>query len=381
MKIKVILSVLILLMGVSGVFAQVEQDDMYFNSKDRAKLRAAQKTSELTYASAKKTQASEPAEENFNPTDSYSARNVNPEYTSRSHSQTAKEDDEDYFVSNYQYNQRSQYNNWNNSFNNWYGNSWYAPNYFGSGINSWNSPYYGSYYDSWGSPWSNPYYQSGWSGSFSYYMGNSWNYGWNMGFGNCWSCNSYYNNPWAWNPYYGYSSYWNSPYYNNWGWGGGYGYYPTRVVVVESGDRINHSYGKRPLRGGSMVTDRSNASRSRSGMVRTSTTDVTNGRVSNSGRTQNEYYNRSWRYNGSNYSAPANTRSSTQNNRSSSWGNSNSNNSWNNSNSNNSWNNRSSDYSAPSRSSSSSFGNSGGATRSHSSSSGSGSNGRSRGRD
>jgi hypothetical protein len=373
MKIKVILSGLILFIGVGGAFAQeVEQDDMYFNAKDRAKLRAAQKTSEVAYASVKKSKKSESAEEDFNPTDSYSARNVNPEYTSRSSSQTAKADDEDYFVSNYKYNQQSNYNNWNNSFNNWYGNPWYAPNYWGAGINSWNTPYYGSYYDSWGSPWSNPYYQSGWSSGFSYHRGNSWNYGWSMGFGNCWSCNSYYN---SWNPYYGYASNWNSPYYNNWG-----GYYPTRVIVVESADRYNHAYGKRPVRGSSIVSDRSNNSRSRSGVVTTpERNNAPNGRISNSGRTQNEYYNRSWRNGGSDNSAPApsyDSRSSTQNNRSSSWNN-------NNNSSDNSWNRSSNSSYTPARSSGS-FENSGSSgTRNHSSSGSgsSGSNGRSRGRD
>jgi hypothetical protein len=322
MKIKVILSSLILLTGVIGAFAQeVEQDDMYFNSKDRAKLRAAQsqKASEVAYASAKKSKNSEPAEENFNPTDSYSARNVNPEYTSRSHSQTAKADDEDYFVSNYQFNQRSNYNNWNNSFNNWYGNSWYAPNYWGAGINSWNSPYYGSYYDSWGSPWANPYYQSGWSSSFSYYWGNSWNYGWSMGFGNCWSCNPYYN---SWNPYYGYASYWNSPYYSNWG----RGYYPGRVIVVESGNRYEPAYGKRNSRSSQLNRDNGGSVRYSGRSADVSERERTNssGRVSNNASSrQPDYYNNAWRtrqnnssYSPNNSSAPSRT-STFDNNRNS----------------------------------------------------------------
>src|SRR5262245_57652747 len=120
MKFKVLLLTLITLAGFGNAWAQqVENDDMYFNSKDRAKLRAAQKTEELTYASAKKEsrKESKKLEEDgeLNPTDTYSARNVNPEYTSRSHSQTAKADDEDYFVSNYQYNNNTNYNNWNNN--------------------------------------------------------------------------------------------------------------------------------------------------------------------------------------------------------------------------------------------------------------------------
>ena len=127
------------------MFAQdIEQDDMYFNSTDRAKLREARKTNEVALASVKKTNRNSDAyEETLNPTDSYSARNVNPEYTSRAQSQTAREEDEDYFVSNYNYRNSNQnnFNNWNNNFNNWYGNSWYRPNYWGPSINAWNSPY------------------------------------------------------------------------------------------------------------------------------------------------------------------------------------------------------------------------------------------------
>ena len=394
MKTKVIILRLISFIGVSCAFAQVEQDDMYFNSKDRAKLRAAQKANEVTYASAvKKEKKSAVAEEEFNPTDSYSARNVNPEYTSRSQSQTAKTSDEDYFVNNYQYASSpaynsNNYNNWNNNFNNWYGNSWYRPNYYGS-INAWNSPY--GAYNSMNSPWYDPYWSnSGYSSSFSCYYGNSWNYSnpYYNGFNSYYGLNSYYGGYGSGFGYgmgmgFGYGSGW---YGNNYG-GGYYGGYPGSVVIINNGENSGGRSvvnGKRPTRSGSMMSGSNNNSRSRSTVVSTpSGRDVSNGRVSTSQNQTTEYYNRSWRNNSSNSSnnAPASNRSSTQQNRPSSWSNSSNTNSWNNSNTNDS--NRSFERSTtpsytPSRSSSS---DSGGGSRSQSSSSGSGSNGRSRGRD
>ncbi|MEX2230917.1 MAG: hypothetical protein WD824_02055, partial [Cyclobacteriaceae bacterium] len=168
MKIKGILVATFSILGISGAFAQgIEHDDMYFNAEDRAKLRA-QGASEVAYntpAKSKKFDVKE-EEEIVNPTDSYSARNINPEYTSREHTQTAQYDEEDYFVNNYQYN-RNQLNDWNNNYNQWYNNSWHRSNYYGPGINTWNSPYYG--YNSWNSPWNDPYLSyNGWSISFSY---------------------------------------------------------------------------------------------------------------------------------------------------------------------------------------------------------------------
>jgi hypothetical protein len=188
MKTKITLFSLVLSLIAAGAFAQVEQDDMYFNAKDREKLKESQKASGIALASSRKKAKQEEDELN-NPKDTYSARNVNPEYTSRSHSETAQEDEEDYFVNNYRFNKANQYNDWNGNFNNWYGNSWYRNNYWGPSINAWNSPYYG-YYDSFNSPWYDPYWsRNGWSSSFSFYYGTGWNYGWG-----------------------GYYNYWNRPY-------------------------------------------------------------------------------------------------------------------------------------------------------------------------
>jgi hypothetical protein len=345
MKIKGILLATVSLLGISGVFAQgIEYDDMYFNAEDRVKLNA-RKATEVAYSTTKKFKKFDAEEgENLNPTDSYSARNVNPEYTSRAHTQSAQADDEDYFVSNYQYN-RNQYNNWNNNFNQWNSNPWYRSNYYGPAINSWNSPYYG--YSSWSSPWYDPYWSfNGWSSSFSYHFGNAWNYGWGGNY-NYWS-RPYY----GWDPYYGGMGMYGGGYWNNYR-------YPGTIVVVNNveGSGRKVVYGKRPTRGNAVVSDQS-GTRSRTTVENARRNDNSSGRISTRNRTQQEYYNRPQR----NTSSTFDSRTNTENNRSRSWDNYNNNNS----------SGRSSIPSySPSQSSNS------GAIRS----SGSGSNGRSRGRD
>ncbi len=341
MKSKVaFLSLVSLLFTFAATAQEIENDDMYFNSKDRAKLNAA-KASDVSYtASIKKNKKEKEVEaEPVNPTDSYSARNVNPEYQARTNAETAQSDNEDYFVNNYHYNNASNFNNWNNNFNRWYSNPWYGGNYYDPFINSWNTPYYGSYYDSWGNPWRNPYYRSGWSSSFSYHWGSSWDYGWgmNFGYGNYGYVNPYYN-AWAGNPYYGGYSPWGS--YSYYGWG-----YPSHVIVVESGNRNGPVYGKRGSRSGELSRTAGSGGNNRSynrGLVDSNDggRTTTGGRMStNTSRTQSDYYNRSWRtqsntnssYNNqnSNYSNPnsgnSNTRSSWESNTRSSWSNGDSN--------------------------------------------------------
>jgi len=354
MKIYGILLATFSLVGISGGFAQgIEYDDMYFNSNDRAILNA-QKASELVYNTPQKSKKLDnwTKDESTNPTDSYSARNVNPEYTSRAHTQSAQTDEEDYFINNYQFNNRNEFRNWNNNFNDWYGNPWYRSNYYGPGINSWNSPYYG--YNSWNSPWYDPFWSyNGWSSSFSFHFGNSWNYGWG----------GYYN---YWNrPYYGWD-----PYYGM-GYGGGYwnNYrYPGTIVVINNGETSGRKvvYGKRPTRGTSMVSEGIN-SRSRTN-VTPGTRDNNGGRISTTPSTkQEEYYNRYNRNQRSNdNNSSYDSRDNTQYNRSRSWENNINNNN------NSSGRTSSPSYTSPSRSNNNSGGSSG--------SSGSGSNGRTRGR-
>lgn len=246
MKTRIVLAGL-LAMGIAlEVSAQrVENDDMYFRGKDRERNKSIE--AEASYASAKtkKHQQEEETvtedEDNTNPTDSYSARNVNPEYVSRANSEKASEDETNYYLEGYAP-PASTTTNFNNSYYNnanWARNSYYANA-------MWNSPYYGmGYY----SPWASPYYGGGfydpWMSPYStmgYGMGPSygWRTGWSMSFtfGNYWS-------PWG----YGYGGY---PYY-----GGGYAYgYPS--YYYGGGGYYNESsrgnYGKRPSRHSAAVT-------------------------------------------------------------------------------------------------------------------------------
>lgn len=358
MKIKGILLATISLVGISGALAQdVEYDDMYFNSEDRAKLKTRQSV-EMAYNTPKKSNRLEDVEkyENINPTDSYSARNVNPEYTSRAQTQTARSDEEDYFVTNYQYN-RNQLNNWNNNFNNWYSGSWYRPNFYGPGINTWNSPYYG--YNTWNSPWFDPFWAyNGWSTSFAFHYGNAWNYGWGGRY-------NYWNRPYfGWDPYgmafggvgmgmggLGYGLGYGGGYWNNYR-------YPGTIVIVNQGERNGRDivYGKRPTRGTTMVSDRSNV-RSRSDVTNPVRSDNSSGRVSYQSRKQEEYYNR-YRTQRSTNNATYDSRSNTQYNRTRSWDN------------NSSWDNNRSSGRSSSPSYSPSQSSSGAGTRTSSGSSG-----------
>lgn len=356
MKIKGILLATISLIGISGALAQdVEYDDMYFNAEDRAKLRA-QQSVELAVNSPKKSNRFDYEDRNVsvNPTDSYSARNVNPEYTSRAQSQVAPSDEGDYFVTNYQYN-RNQLNNWNNNFNNWYNSSWYRPNFYGPGINTWNSPYYG--YSSWNSPWFDPFWaNNGWSSSFAFHYGPSWNYGWGGRY-------NYWNRPYfGWDPFgmaYGPGMGMGMGMGYGLGYGGGYwnNYrYPRTIAVANQGERDGRVvYGKRPTRGTTMVSDRSNV-RSRSG-VNPARNDNDGGRISTQGRKQAEYYNRYRTQRTDN--ATYDRRSNTQYNRTRSWDNNNS-----------SWDNNRSIDRSPSPTYSPSRSSSGAGTRTNAGSSG-----------
>ncbi|MCD9019556.1 hypothetical protein [Parachryseolinea silvisoli] len=408
MKTKALLLLLAAFIINIGAFAQ-EDDDMYFNATDRVKLQSKERQDQIAYeASVKKAKKmrEEPAVEEegesvesveaLNPTDSYSARNVNPEYEARSTAKLSQSDDQDYFVNNYQYSTSSNMNNWNNNFNSWYGSSWYTPNYYNSNINSWNSPYYG-YADPYYSPWYNPYWNNnGWSASFSYYWGNSYNNYGNYGYG--WGGNYNY-----WNrPYCGYASSWGFGYGYNSGYPGWYGY-PGSVIIINNGEG---TYGPRYAKRGSRGNDVVNTTRP-SPSTRTQVSDAfgsnnrsqrqaTAGRTSNlnnnavtpanttNGRSRqqgSEYYNRTWRRVTQEPSNASNSNSNSNSGNSSNGRTSNSNSNWNNGNSN-------SDRSyTPSRSSNndrsnSSFGNSnsgGGGRSSGGYSGGNSGGGRSRG--
>lgn len=181
MKTKtILLSLMAVVMG-TRVFAQEEIDDMYFTAKDRAAYNASH---QAEFASLSKrvteTEATAPV---INPTDSYSARGVNPEYVSGAKVGTnSTASNAQYFSSNYQPTAVNQVLTKNNSFNN------YAYNGFGSpwGYNRWGmNPYMGMGFSPWGynsmsmmNPWMDPWMMNG--------MGGFYQPGISIGFGTGW---------------------------------------------------------------------------------------------------------------------------------------------------------------------------------------------------
>ena len=117
MKTRIVLLSVISSFVAFSAFAQaIESDDMYFNKKDRVKLRA-QKPVEETYVPYVKNK-NQKAEDVYASSASYSARTVNPEFAARSNAQAAQTDNQDYFVADYQYktapaNNLNQFHKWN----------------------------------------------------------------------------------------------------------------------------------------------------------------------------------------------------------------------------------------------------------------------------
>lgn len=281
MKTRIVLAGLLATMVVLEVSAQrAEYDDMYFRGKDREKNKAIAADEAVTASKKQKeisAQEALDADYYANPTDSYSARNVNPEYVSRSNSEQASDDEANYYSEDYQ--PASQISNYNNSYYNnanWARNSFYANS-------MWGNPYYGrmGFYDPWMSPFAmmSPYY-----GGFGYYdpwmspmYRSGWSSGWSMsiGFGNYWGWGSGFGYGY---PYYGYG-------YPNYYYGGGY---------YEPGTYTRYT-GRRPSRNSSIVTpnqrvvSRPTASTPTSGRI----SGVSNGNTTTRVRTrqaQDEYY-------------------------------------------------------------------------------------------
>jgi hypothetical protein len=331
MKTKMILlSLLTVTMGKLA-FAQEEIDDMYFTSKDRAAYNA---TRQVELASlSKRVTESESSIPVINPTDSYSARGVNPEYISGSKVGTNSNTNVAYFSANYQPTTVNQGLSSNNSFNN------YAYNGFGSpwNYNRWGmNPYFGGMgYSPWGynsmsmmNPYYDPWMMNG--------MGGFYQPGLSIGWGNSWGSpssmfwNSFYSPYYGWgmnsfyggfgSPFYGYG--YNS-FYNPWG----SSYYGNTVVVVD-----------RP---------RSQSTRNQE-IDRYYSADNRGGTASGGRVSSEQYYNSGWRndaaYQTNNGAWQTRTDQSTNSWNNNSWNNNNSN--WNNNNGwNNSWGSRSSSFS------------------------------------
>jgi hypothetical protein len=283
MKIKItFLSLLAVSAAIVASAQVVEYDDMYFKSKDRAKMQAS-KPLTLKNISTEHEVATA-----INPTDSYSARTVNP---------SGSVEPAPYFIPDYTPTAINQNLNSNSS------SSWNNCNCATAGSN----PYYGMMpgYGGYGSPYGygsamygySPYgyggyngFNSGWSsmlsigygmGSYYPYGGSSWGMGYGMGMGSS-----------LWN--YGFNYY-----------GGNYGYnsyYPGNVVIINNGDYNSRgiAYGKRASRS-SDLNNTVNSSNRTTTMVSTDSQGRVrgaNGRVSTDGTTNsNAYYQRGWRSN------------------------------------------------------------------------------------
>lgn len=342
-----------------------EFDDMYFNSKDRAKVNEGKISADLGFA--KKSGEIREANAPINPTDSYSARNINPEYSTQLNSETSPVVEDNYFIQDF----RPTGVNQNLSNCNCESGSYYNP-YYGNGNNAWNNPYYGNmggfggpYSSYYSSPWGYPSY-GGFNSGLSMSMGYGWG-GYNPGL---YSALGYGYGSNFWNPY---SNPWRNGYY------GGYSgsYYPGQVIIINNGDTggTRVSYSKRSSRSSSINNTVEN-SRPPSSMANVNNT----GRSTiNSGRTRSaspEYYDSGWKRT---QNANNNTVRDYWNNSNSGGTNSSTRSVFDRNNSNSGGRQGSSGFSTPTRSSFGSGGVNSGGSRSGSSGSSSGSKTRGRG--
>lgn len=305
MKIKIVLASLVTILMVLEVSAQrAEYDDMYFTGKDREKNKAIAAEENLPLTKSKKQKEKEAVEEedNSNPTDSYSARNVNPEYVSRENSEKASEDEANYYVEGYTPASTSQFN-YNNSYynnSNWARNSYYANS-------GWNSPYYGGcgycnsgMYSPYGYGYNDPFMSSAYGYGYPSYGG--WSL--SVSYGNNW-------NPWGGGMYNPYNNFYN-PYYS-----GGYGNPTYYNGGNNEGSRPN--YAKRPSRHSAVVSPTTRpATRTRPAVTGNNNSAAT----ANTGRTrtrqaQDDYYVRPARrtsFFDNSSASPSTTRPSNNNN-------------------------------------------------------------------
>lgn len=293
MKIRItFLSMLAVSIAFVASAQVVEYDDMYFNSKDRAVVLAS-KPLMLKNISA----ASYEVKTAINPTDSYSARNVNPEYISQSTvNPSGASEPVPYFTPDYTPVAVNQYLN-SNSSTNW-NNNIYPYGGIGTSfgmMSAFGSPFGGYYpsmyrYDPMMMAGYYPYSYGGFGGYNGFY-----NPGWSsmmsIGFG----MGNYY--PWGISPYY--NNFYGTNYFN--GWGGSY--YPGNVIVLKGDAQFNSvTYGKRTSRSNDLNNPVSlNNRNTTTNLVTTDTQGRVrgaNGRVSGDATTNtNTYYQRGWREN------------------------------------------------------------------------------------
>lgn len=251
---------------------QIENDDLYFNAKDRAKAKASRETAVSTN--------NDIVARGIKSNDQYSGRTVNPEYTSRlnANSNTIQGSSNPYFDSEY-HSTSSNNSGYYNGYNNYYGNSF-------------NNPYYGS---AWNSPYSNLYGYSGMYG-FSPYSSFYPSYS-PFGYASGLSLGLTFGNAF-YSPYYGYN-----PMMYGYGGFGYYGnpyYYPSTIIINNGDSGSNMVYGKRSSR--SSVGDNSLISTNRRTISPAPAQDQGGAPVYSipvSGRTSStqQYYQPNWRNN------------------------------------------------------------------------------------
>lgn len=338
-------SFLSIMLIFSSVNAQ-EYDDMYFSKSDR-------KTVKVEKSSKKQNSNTANYKEVTKSTETYSAKNVNPEYIARYKSSESNEVNEllvqkddayssdDYFVEGYdnaeyisdpnknnidyavlnKRDQMSSPSNYNRSFSN---PSWRFSPYVGMGLGypsyggyGYNNPYmmgYDPYMSGYGSGMTMGFGSGfGYSPSLSLNIGMSWGSGYNpyrySSFNNPYGM-SRYNDPWG--SMYGYNSF--SRYGRYSGFGGGYGYggyCPTYIVTSSSNYNTSDSNGRnikyQPRTTRTSATQRNIRTNTENTRVSSSdskirvpnrdvSTSASNGRVSKDySKVQNEYYNKSRR--------------------------------------------------------------------------------------
>jgi len=396
MKSKITFLIILTVSAAFVVSAQeVEFDDMYFRSKDRVVLATSQR---LTMnAASKELEVISP----INPTDSYSARNVNPEYLSQTkvNPSSAKQSPVAYFIPGFVPTSLNQNIFNETAFSNNMGMMMNPYSSFGMGMGGMNmggmrmmsglyNPYNSFYANPWmGDPFGyNSFYRPGWNTGMSMSMGwgmggfNNWGSPWNNFYGmNSWGMNPWGMNSWGMNPW-GMNAWGMNP----WGMGNGFNSWnhPQGVIINSDTNARNLVYGKRSSRSNDLNNNVTTGNRQNATVDTQGGTRVpSNGRVSgNENQAAGSYYQRGWRSN------PETNSNATR----SGWSNANSgrsatnyNNTWNNSN--NTRSNSNSSFNNNSRSSGNNFstggGSIGGGSRSSGGSSGgSSSGGGSRGR-
>ena len=270
-----------------------ESDDLYFMASDAevATEFAVQNNNAKKFKELKQINPEEFAQESF------SAKNVNPEYIAKYQSDNASNEAGTVYFDDAEGTVTTQqgeggdiniYNNFrgntgNSNFNSpWMMNPWMMSSMYMGGFSPW-----GMYDPFWGPGFG---FRPGLSLSLGFGMGYGFGSRFGMGFGN----------PWR----YGYGSFYD-PFYNPYyGYGYGYGFHNRPIIVIPGGESQRQIVrGARPTRGSSLATTgrtrdanvaNPSASRStarREALSRTSTPTSRAASRSDFSRSQNDYYN------------------------------------------------------------------------------------------